>query len=1808
MKDRDRKGRFTSNPWFVCLCLFLMGASLMAPALAFTIQVTGPNGELVPHYRWLLQEDTTKLGVPGQPALPGRDLSVSFHTSYAPVVATGNETTPPTLTLNPAKRYYLSIQPMQGQPNSDYAIGGKSVVATGGVFPSQVTVYVNPLPLPTAQISVFVFHDNNPVNNQPDLPGEDGLPGFTIQLWEAGGTYGASGGLVSKDAFNNPLGTVYQYDIAGQPVLNPDGTPVVVTLGTGTLVTDANGECLIKNLYQGKYSIVTVPPPGQNWHETSTIEGTNVIDAWVAPNEPTYFQEFGPPSWHVFTGFIQPFSDASVLTGGATIQGRITNQHPSRPPNYTFHAGEPRNAAWVALNTLTGGVAGQGLYAGPCDPSLATFSIPNVPAGSYSLSIWDENLLQVFAQQNVIVTAADVASHVKNLGDVSVFDWFHRLHAGVFKDDGRDSSNNGVTFFINPAKADNGFWDTWEQGIPDQALNIRFRDGSIYQAAATDPTGHFEFEDVFPFFNWMVAEVDYANFKPTGGTYIVDAGGPVLPDNGWTYPSRDTLTPQPQYEIDPVTGLVIFPLVPRINPNTGNNLSYTETMASTTFPFLLQAFQGFLGCTNVMEWGKTDYVGDENGGITGIVHYGITRAEEDPRYAAAEPWEPGIPRVQVNLYQDFDRNGVIDDVNANTTVDAADVDNYPFDWTDPILQQKGPEDIDWNSNSAFDFGDAVQVAWTDSWDDSLPTGAQPDETGTVFMMNGTPTDTYDGLRNFNQVRPGVFDGGYSFQGVDINGNPTPTLPNGTYIVEAVTPPGYEHQQEEDLNVVFGDTYVPAPQVPPPVCVGEPHLVPPYLELFPDLQIPAPFAGQYRPGADRKQVLVAPGMNAAADFNMFTNVPVAGHIVGMILDDLANEFNPNAPSFGEKYAPPWLPISIRDWTGREIDRVYSDEYGTYDALVPSTNTINPPFPSGVSPNMITVCLNDPGPIPDPAHPGQFITDPYFNRQYSQFCYTFQYLPGKTTYLDTPVLPTAAFTGPDQYSLDCELPDGTPKIYAVSGTEAGGGPYVSSTGRVITIQSEGAVAVPNPLYTLGGPEPKVINRDYGFGTVKGKVTIGGVPLQSVTWTAGSISGTVAPGTITGQLEVQRGDNGRSTTLAVTVTVGKVNGRNPIAVPAGGSIQNAIDAAQANDLILVAPGYYDQIPIMWKPVRLQGWGPGSVSINAAKRPETKLAQWRTKLTSIINSGAVTLLPGQVVGPAVGGEPALLDTEEGPGIMVLAKDATQNNGGFGSTTRARIDGFAISGADNGGAIFVNGYAHYLQISNNRILNNQGFYGGGIRVGHPPVGGGLDIVDAQNDNIIIRNNHILENGGLGGAGGGVSLCTGAANYQLTDNYICGNFNTGDGGGIGHLGLSNGGRIARNKIFFNHSFDQGTNPTGGGIFIGGGNPQAGAGALSPGSGNVTIDSNIIQGNLAGAGDGGGIRVQFANGEDVQASPGNANNWYAVNIINNMITNNVTGLAGGGIALQDSVRVRIVNNTVANNDSTATSGLAFPPGSPNDSTMQAAGIVSRANTPGLATYLGANSFSNPQLVNNIILHNRSFYFHVVPGVPPALNTYQLLPDVGAGASPVYNDLAVLGAGTASLNPQYSLLTSLVPPYNNPVSFNFTAAPDFNLEYVNGSNTQIVVPEVTTIVVAAAFDEGGNFIDVHFGPLSPIDPVTGLAFSDTHLMSFSPAINKGDKTVVGSLADLKHDFDGQARWWGLKPDAGADEFAPDLNRDGLVNATDLAILFNYLNHNSPLPGSAPFWAPLDWANVDNNPNGVVNAADLTLMAYYLAGSGF
>ena len=1775
------------------LATLLSGLLWTGNAQALTINVQDPLGNPVSGFRWLIEEDTTHpVTLPltdpplaGDPALVSDSLSVDIHRSYSPIAlddngnpamghATGSSVQVG-ISITANDRYVLSVL-----PDADYTIGGATIA---NLVEDSVTVTVNPMPLSTAQISVFVFHDNYPINNVPDLPQELGLEGISIVVVDLAGQ-------VIKDAFGNPLGTIYQVDAEGNVNYNPDGTPAIVSMGDGTVLTDADGHAIVRYLVPGKYELQAIPPTGSGWQQTSTLEGTLLFPTWVKSNEPAVFADSGfPPNTHVFFGFIQPFDNLPATATPGAITGTVVNAHNSVPPDFTFSPGHPLPNCWVGLNDQS---SKAGVYAAPCDDS--TFTISNIPPGDYELAVWDRFLDNLFALYTITVPADGTVA----LGDIPTLRWRGYSTHVVFLDHNENGfrdcfAPDGVTPSGDPADCDNSGID--DIGLAEQNINLRFRDGSIYGALPTDNDGLAPLEEVFPFFKYLVAEVDYARFKATGVTVITDGGGEVLTDTGWDWPSRGMLTPQ--RECTTVTlDTTVTPAQqvcngPIINTNTGNELSRT-----VTGPVLTLATQTFPNLTNWMEWGKKPhtvydfstpmptYVG-ENGGISGIVFYATTRAEDNPQFAVGEEWEPGIPRVQVNLYADgdtdnppfntvtggcttgtvagpedidWDNNGCIepddgsiDDVDGNGVVDLADVDNHPFGWS--TGGAIGPEDVDHNLDG-YDTGDAIQVTTTDSWDDNLPTGCN----APAFDINGgTAHECFEGLRIFNQVRDGVFDGGYAFftgvvGGVD-SGNPEIPLPTGDFIVEAATPPGYDHLKEEDKNVDFGDEYKPTPLLFPPVCVGSrapryPAAVPAELTLFPG--VAAPFAGTVRPLCDQKLLGLSAGQNAAADFYMYTEVPKAGRIVGFVLNDLANDPDPESPSFGEKVGADWLPLSIQDPDGREVARAYTDQWGGYNFLIPSTYTKNVESPTGVSPNIYKLCINDPGPIVSPDDPGVMITDPRHDPGLAQLCYSFDAWPAKITYLDTPILPVVASSGRTDYPLDCALADGTPVIHEVNGPS--GGPYVAATGQPLTITSPavfGLVQVANPKYAAGNGQPLTVPRDYGFGGTPGTVSIGGVEIDPliVNWGAATISFNVPAGVITGELLITRA-NGQSTETGINVTVG---GPAPVYVPVGGSIQAAIDASAPGALIMVPPGPaqadgtpapYEEFVVMWKPVRLQGYGANSTRISVTGMTSADVTAWHAKIDALVAGGDINLLPNQ---------PGISIVEEGAGIFVAGLASGANS--FAANPGARIDGFSISGAVRGSGVFVNGYASHLQITNNRVIANSGIYGGGIRLGHPFLddgAGNFVYQSAFNDNVIIRNNQVTENGTKNVAGGGIGLFHGSDNYQATDNVVCGNFSAADGAGIGHVGLSNGGTIADNTILFNQAFQQtaGFGGGGGGIYVSGGAPLAGA-AVGPGAGDLTIDSNLIQGNQGGTNDGGGILAEFVNGNDVATLP--IADWYSLGIYNNMIVNNVSGLAGA-VTLKDTVNADIRNNTIVHNDSTATAAAAFS-GNINLSTPQPAGVVSRAHTPGLAGLVGAG-FSDPLLENNVIWENRSFYWDV-----DKTGGQGLLPDVG---SPVFDDLAVLGIA-GSLSPMNCVVTDTTGLDPSNINLN----PDFFAAYFNGGPSHLVeTAGLTPIETIPAFDEGGNFIDISMGPLTRYDDPTGgdgnpgTLFGDYHITTGSPARDAG--VAVTGQALLTLDIDGDTRPSDAGVDIGADEIeiggpgplVLDTDGDGVADSED------------------------------------------------------
>ena len=584
------------------------------PVSGITLIVEDENGAAVDGYRWLVEEDATWQPDPTVIPPPQETFATSFHKSHIPVVAQGMGAAKfATVALDPAKHYYVSVLPLDAADGNGHTIGGARIMPGA----DSVTVQVNSHELPTAQISMFVFEDNSPTNGAVD-GNEQGLGGFQVTLEDAGGRYGISAGMMSQDAFGQPL--TNSLDCFGDSppapgiILSCPDTPENRAAGVV-------GEVLIKNLFQGKYGVITSPPLSatEGWKQTSTIEGSKVIDAWVKAGEPPFFQEFGPAGWHVFVGFVSPSGTEAVKMAAAgdgptnSVTGTVTNMHMSRPPEQTLWSSTTYDAlahtqAWVGINSANG--TGPNYAAVPVDEN-GVFNIDGLPDGDYQLVVWDAYLDIVIGYKTVTGLTGGEARDVL---DVPVFQWFTRSEHFVFLDDGCG----------DPALAGDGIRQDCEPGMPEQNINLRWRDGTVYQAFPTDSEGFAPFDQTFPFFHWLVFEADYARFKPTGVTVTVDAGGDVS-ESGFV------LSPQTQVGED---------------CTTADCTSRTETG-----PVLTQGYQGFLGQTSMLDWGKVPYAEGENGGISGIVYYSSTRAENNPRLGVGEPWEPGVPGVSVRLYR-----------------------------------------------------------------------------------------------------------------------------------------------------------------------------------------------------------------------------------------------------------------------------------------------------------------------------------------------------------------------------------------------------------------------------------------------------------------------------------------------------------------------------------------------------------------------------------------------------------------------------------------------------------------------------------------------------------------------------------------------------------------------------------------------------------------------------------------------------------------------------------------------------------------------------------------------------------------------------------------------------------------------------------------------------------------------------------------------------------------------------------------------------------------------------------------------------
>jgi hypothetical protein len=1149
---------------------------------------------------------------------------------------------PGSVYLDPNKHYYISVLPGDAANPfitgnvSDSCIGGSTSANAGScghtmggapIAPGQqaVTVLVAAAPLPTTKVSVVVYEDDNPLNGEQDAgggvdvlaPDEPGLGGFEIRLMDDAGGTGDPTGQITYDMFNMPISN----SLAGMidPVTRQDACPISKqatqgTLAAGTSGTNAQsgivgmvvtcpyyesdgktasplaGQAIIANLYPGRYAVVANEgadriAKGEQWLQTTTLDGQKGMDAFSKIGGAAYFQEYGPSGYHDVIGFANP----KIINGRlpsicanqpctSTVKGHVSTVRLSRTPDERLYgSGSYDSFAFTQCYVSIGDPDGADFAFTQCDPD-GNFTFSNIPAGSWRVVFfdqWNDLLLD-----GLSVPVAVAAGQTADMKEVPIQQWQPNLYTRTFF----DTNGNGVS-------------DPGEPGLALVPIDVHFRDGSFSNRNNTDLNGYAAYNEVFPLFNWYVVAVDTTRYKQTGIHVVYDSGGPAdgTPGGGNSTIGQFLANTN---EAVPLPANLRFPgsVYCKTADCTGYSIqngpaSSTPATAGQTStgridpPWLVtEGWQEFPGQNMFVEFGKKPFATGETGGIRGDIVYASTRPFDDPQQLVQNTWEPEVPGVTVNLY--LEGTGP-DGTQTLTLVDTTKSTSWD-DWaqgfrSDGMPNMNCPGQV---TNDPFYFTLYNTPQYLDLYNNLYNNGP-----AITQLPYNSQFKCYDGMHNWNQMQPAPFDGFYEFPSVTqrdpVTGKPTgtncktcvantftdsadwyynvPMLPPGKYQVEVVVPPGYELVKEEDKNILIGDNYIAPPTeefgslgsvfiLPDQAsvaseynannaqnstnnlgadnsvivwpCVGEMRTVPDYISLFPGSKEVAPFAGATRPLCDRKEVTLSGQMQAEAKFYIFSSTHTAAHFSGIITDDFSSEFDPFAPAFGEKFSPPNLPVALRDYNGIEINRVYADQWGMYNGLNYSTWEVNPPNPTGYAPTMMVVCMNDAGPIPDPNHPGQTMIDPAFNPQYSQFCYDLPFMPGQTGYFDTPVVPTAAFSEGYNHP-DCAYPDVTPGVREVDGDVTG--PWVAGvSGSIhsVALTSGGTGYSSAPTVAFGAPPA-------GGVTATGTATISG-SVSAVSVSSHGSGYTSAPAvTFTGG-----GGSGAAGTAVLTGSVGSVN----------------------------------------------------------------------------------------------------------------------------------------------------------------------------------------------------------------------------------------------------------------------------------------------------------------------------------------------------------------------------------------------------------------------------------------------------------------------------------------------------------------------------------------------------------------------------------------------------------------------------------------------------------------------------------------------
>ena len=187
----------------------------------------------------------------------------------------------------------------------------------------------------------------------------------------------------------------------------------------------------------------------------------------------------------------------------------------------------------------------------------------------------------------------------------------------------------------------------------------------------TDLNGYAGFNEVFPLFNWYVVETDSTRYKNTGTHVVYDAGGPAdgnwpcvryswLPACGNSTIGAEHGRTQLKISLCPRTcGFRARCIAPMRTALVSRRLRRDSTAVRrlhrpnrSALGYSPTAGRASSGQNSFLEFGKKPFAPGENGGIHGHVVYASTRPFDDPALLLQLSWEPLVPHVTINLYQE----------------------------------------------------------------------------------------------------------------------------------------------------------------------------------------------------------------------------------------------------------------------------------------------------------------------------------------------------------------------------------------------------------------------------------------------------------------------------------------------------------------------------------------------------------------------------------------------------------------------------------------------------------------------------------------------------------------------------------------------------------------------------------------------------------------------------------------------------------------------------------------------------------------------------------------------------------------------------------------------------------------------------------------------------------------------------------------------------------------------------------------------------------------------------------------------------